>query len=190
MYPCYRFLAITSKREYSAINRIRLALRDGLRVMPIILLLPLCLFATVRAASAPKSVAVIDSVLAGSVQLQGKVVYLDFWASWCVPCRQSFPWMATLKQKYDSLGLQIVTVNLDKDHAAAAKFLDELKSPLKVVYDSTGSLAKSYNLEAMPTSFVYDRMGKLRSINRGFAPKEAAVTDSLIRSLLEEGRKK
>lgn len=159
-------------------------------MLPIILLLPLCMFATGRAASVPQSIVVIDSILAGSTQLQGSVVYLDFWASWCVPCRQSFPWMAALRQKYDSLGLQIVTVNLDNDHAAATKFLSELKSPLKVVYDSTGSLAKVYNLEAMPTSFVYDRTGKLRATNRGFTAKESTAAESLIKTLLEEGRKK
>jgi thiol-disulfide isomerase/thioredoxin len=148
------------------------------------------LSAQIRAESAPKSLDVIESVLGGSAELNNKVVYLDFWASWCVPCRKSFPWLAALTNKYDSLGLQIITVNLDKDHAAATRFLNELKSPLRVVFDSTGSLAKLFSLEAMPSSFIYDRSGKLRTTNRGFSPKDTLHIESLVRSLLEENPKK
>ena len=174
----------------TAINRISARLRSSSRTLLYVLTLLLGLSAQICAESAPKSLAVIASVLADSTQLNNKVVYLDFWASWCVPCRKSFPWLATLTDKYDSHGLQIITVNLDKDHAAATRFLNELKSPLRVVFDSTGSLAKVFNLEAMPSSFIYDRSGKLRTTNRGFNPNDTLHIESLVRSLLEENQKK
>jgi cytochrome c biogenesis protein CcmG, thiol:disulfide interchange protein DsbE len=181
---------IADNRKVNFMSQFKYSVCSVSGMFAIILMLLVGFSNSTRAEKAPKSIAVIDSVLAGGAQLHGKVVYVDFWASWCVPCRKSFPWMASLKDKYDSLGLQIVTVNLDKEHAAATHFLDELKSPLAVVFDSTGSLANLYSLEAMPSSFIYDRSGKLRATNRGFTPKDAAAADSLVRSLLAEGQKK
>jgi thiol-disulfide isomerase/thioredoxin len=141
---------------------------------------------SVLAKGAPNSTAAIDSVLAKSVPLSGKVVYVDFWASWCVPCRSSFPWMKQLQDKYRDQGLQIVTINVDKQRAPADKFLADLQSPLTVVYDSSGTLAKLYDLEAMPSSFIYGRDGNLRTKHRGFVAKDSVLLDSLIGSLLKE----
>lgn len=136
----------------------------------------------------PANVAVIDSVLADSTKLKDKVVYVDFWASWCGPCAQSFPYMKVLQSKYQPKGLQIVTINLDKDTQAAQDFLDKMKSPLQVVYDSTGTLAKRYGLDAMPSSFIYGRNGLLRASHQGFLPKDTTYLDSLVASLIEEKR--
>ena len=122
--------------------------------------------------------------------LKNKVVYVDFWASWCGPCRRSFPWMKELNAKYQERGLVFVTVNLDRERAAAKKFLDEVSVPFEVIYDSTGALATTYSLEAMPTSFIYGRDGKLRKQHRGFNPKETAELDTMIDKLLKEGTKK
>ncbi len=130
----------------------------------------------VFAKSAPQSIAVLDSLLAGATPLDSHVVYVDFWASWCVPCRQSFPWMKQLNDKYASRGLQVVAVSVDKSAIPANKFLKEMDVPFKVIYDSTGTLAKLYNLEAMPTSFVYGRDGKLRTDHRGFLSERHRVS--------------
>jgi thiol-disulfide isomerase/thioredoxin len=130
--------------------------------------------------------AAIDSALGGKIDLKDKVVYVDFWASWCPPCQRSFPWMEKLLAGHSKDGLQIVAINLDKDHSAAQKFLDKHKVDLPVIFDSTGNLAKLYSIEAMPTSILYGRDGKFRSRHEGFVVGETAETDSLIRQLLGE----
>jgi cytochrome c biogenesis protein CcmG, thiol:disulfide interchange protein DsbE len=134
----------------------------------------------------PKSIKLIASALTDSTQLNNKVVYVDFWASWCTPCRQSFPWMKELQENYRSKGLQVVAVNLDKNHKAAQAFLGETKAPFAVIFDSTGSIAKSYHLQAMPMSFLYGRDGNLRTSHEGFLPKDTLELNILIRKLLTE----
>jgi len=134
----------------------------------------------------PKSIAVLDSLTGGSTISPDRVVYVDFWASWCAPCRQSFPWMMDLLDKYRDKGLQVVTINLDRDQAAARKFLGDTNASLHVVYDSEGRLAKLYDLQVMPTSFVYARDGSLKLCRQGFDPKETESVEQLIRTLVEE----
>jgi thiol-disulfide isomerase/thioredoxin len=99
---------------------------------------------------------------------RGKVVYLDFWASWCGPCKLSFPYMARLRQQYGSQGLVVVTVNLDKNRAQADAFLKTVGVTLPVTYDSAGMLAKQYKVSDMPTSVILDRTGKVRFTHKGF----------------------
>lgn len=135
---------------------------------------------------APDTIAALQSVANDSLPLAGRVVYLDFWASWCVPCRKSFPWMQTLVEKYHRSGLEIVTVNLDHDPAAGRKFMKEMHSTLPVVFDSTGVLAKRFNLEVMPTSFIYGRDGKLKTRHAGFYPKDSDDVEAQIHTLLQE----
>lgn len=139
-----------------------------------------------EAANAPGSIAALDSLTGDSTIVQGSVVYVDFWASWCVPCRRSFPWLTGLLRKYGDRGFQIVGINLDRDRAAAARFLKDTNASLPVVYDPAGRLAKLYDLQVMPTSFLYGRDGTLRLRKEGFDPAEAESVENLIRDLLEE----
>lgn len=138
------------------------------------------------AKSAPETLAVIDSVTSHKADLKDNVVYVDFWASWCKPCQHSFPWMQDLLDKYQDKGLRIVAIDLDMEPSAGRKFLEEMKSPLKVVFDSTGILARRYNVEAMPTSFIFGRDGRLRLRHQGFLPKDTASLDSIIQSYIKE----
>lgn len=134
----------------------------------------------------PETIAAVDSALTDSTVLTGKVVYVDFWASWCVPCRKSYPWMKELNARYHDAGLEIVTINLDKDKAPADKFLAEVKTTLPVIYDPKGSLAKLYELKVMPSSFVYGRDGLLKLQHEGFQPSDGPDLDSTIAGLLKE----
>ena len=93
--------------------------------------------------------------------LRGRVVYLDFWASWCTPCRRSFPWMNEMKAKYADRGFEIVSVNLDQERALAETFLQQVPASFTVVYDPAGELATRYGLKGMPTSFLIDRKQKV-----------------------------
>jgi thiol-disulfide isomerase/thioredoxin len=99
---------------------------------------------------------------------EGKVVIVDFWASWCVPCRRSFPWMNAMMEKYADDGLVIVAVNLDKDRDAAEAFLAEIPANFEIEFDPEASIAREYGVEAMPNSFVFGRDGELVARHLGF----------------------
>jgi len=128
----------------------------------------------------------IDSLYAQDSTLQGHVVYLDFWASWCLPCRKSFPWMGGLAEKYREAGLRVVAVNLDKDIKGAEKFLTTHQPEFTILYNPTGTLARTCELEVMPSSFLYDRSGRLKQTFLGFHDDDTPYVDSLIAALLKE----
>jgi cytochrome c biogenesis protein CcmG, thiol:disulfide interchange protein DsbE len=118
--------------------------------------------------------------------MRGRVVYLDFWASWCGPCKQSFPWMESLKSAYGDLGLKIITVNLDADRADADKFLKQFHPTFDVRFDPKGELAELYKVHGMPSSVLIDRHGVTRFTHVGFRPIDAATYEAQLRELLAE----
>ncbi len=99
---------------------------------------------------------------------KGKVVYLDFWASWCTPCHLSFPWMNDIQQQYGSEGLVIIAVDVDHDRAAADEFLAANRGALQIVYDPKGAIASKYPVKGMPTAVLIGRDGKIHSVHDGF----------------------
>ncbi len=117
-------------------------------------------------------------------ELRGQVVYLDFWASWCVPCRKSFPWMNDMHQRYSKDGLKIVAINLDKEVNLAKQFLTEYPANFTVAYDPEGLSAEKFKVQAMPSSYLIDRQGKLHSTHLGFKEKDTAAMEAAIKSLL------
>lgn len=117
---------------------------------------------------------------------QGRVIYLDFWASWCGPCRQSFPWMEAMKNSYEARGLEIVAVNLDREHADADKFLKRFHPTFAVRFDPKGELAQSYNVQGMPSSLLIDRHGVTRFTHVGFRPIDGPIYEAQMRELLAE----
>lgn len=116
----------------------------------------------------------------------GKVVYLDFWASWCGPCKLSFPYMRGLRARYQKRDLEIVTVNLDRNPALAATFLGQVGGGLPVVYDHEGALARRFSVKDMPTSVLIDRRGNIRFTHRGFHPDKTAEYQQHITQLINE----
>lgn len=106
---------------------------------------------------------------------RGRVLYLDFWASWCGPCKLSFPFMAGLARRYPPRDLAVVTVNLDRSRAQADSFLARTGGGLPVVYDSAGVLARIYRVSDMPTSILFDRQGHARFTHKGFHPDQTAT---------------
>ena len=117
---------------------------------------------------------------------RGKVVYVDFWASWCGPCKQSFPYMKVLAAKYPANDFVVLTINVDRQRAAADGFLKQVGGGLPVVYDSQGSIAKTYKVADMPTSFLVDRDGKVRFRHQGFFPAKKAEYEAHIAQLIKE----
>jgi thiol-disulfide isomerase/thioredoxin len=116
--------------------------------------------------------------------LRGRVVYVDFWASWCGPCRRSFPWMNELQQRYGARGLAIVAVNVDKKRPDAERFLQQLPAAFTVVYDPAGATPAAYRVPGMPTSYLIDRQGNVVQIEQGFFDERRASTEARIEALL------
>ncbi len=99
---------------------------------------------------------------------QGKVVLLDFWASWCVPCKASFPALNRLQSAYASKGLVILAVGVDDDPADYQKFVSVMKPSFPVAHDATHQTAATFNPSTMPTSYLIDRKGVIRHVHNGY----------------------
>jgi len=120
--------------------------------------------------------------------VEGRVVWVDFWASWCVPCRRSFPWLNSMHRKYGPDGLQIIAVNLDKDRALADKFLAEVPAEFALRFDPAGNLAKHFGVQAMPSSYLIDADGNVLATHAGFRTGEAAEYERAIQEALSKSR--
>ena len=115
---------------------------------------------------------------------RGKLVYLDFWASWCGPCRQSFPWMNEMQAKYGARGLQVVGVNLDANSADARQFLASVPAHFVVAFDPQGGTPRSYGIVGMPSSVLIGADGKVLFQHTGFRPADRAELEAKILAAL------
>jgi cytochrome c biogenesis protein CcmG/thiol:disulfide interchange protein DsbE len=119
-------------------------------------------------------------------QLRGKVVYLDFWASWCGPCRQSLPFMEQLHREFGPAGLAVVAVNVDETPADGLRFLQRFPVGYAVVGDARGAIATRYDVRDMPSSYLIDRRGVVREVHRGFNRADARRLRGLVATLVAE----
>ena len=120
-------------------------------------------------------------------QYHGKVVLLDFWASWCVPCRRSFPWMNEMQDKYGNSGLVVIGVNMDAEPDAAQAFLDDYPAEFQIIYAPDGVMAKAFGVRAMPSSFVIGRDGEVVTRHLGFKVKKQGEYESDLLQALRTG---
>lgn len=118
--------------------------------------------------------------------LLGKVVYVDFWASWCAPCRASFPWLNAMHKKYQGRGLVILGVNKDDELADAERFLAKYPASFPLVRDPGDALVKQLGLVGMPTAYLVDRKGVIHSVHKGFRNDDQAALESTLVKLLEQ----
>ena len=102
-------------------------------------------------------------------EYKGRVVLIDFWASWCAPCKTSFPALDALYRAYESRGLQVLAVNLDERRRDADAFLRDHSHSMPVVFDLRGEAPKAFGVQGMPTSFVIDRTGAIRFTHTGYS---------------------
>ena len=115
---------------------------------------------------------------------KGKYVYLDFWASWCGPCKRSFPWMGELQKRYGAAGLQVVAINVDAARADAQRFLAENPAEFVIAYDPQGAVAKQYAIKGMPSSVLIGPDGKILHVHTGFNDETVRTVDAGIKAAL------
>ncbi len=132
------------------------------------------------------TVAQTPSLTFDLAEYQGKVVVVDFWASWCVPCRRSFPWLNDMHAKYAERGLVIIGVNVDASREDATTFLDKYPADFLIYFDAEGSLAAEYGIEAMPSSFVIGRDGQVVARHLGFKVKRQDGYEAILVNALGE----
>jgi len=123
---------------------------------------------------------------------RGQVVYVDFWASWCAPCRESFPFMNELHDEYAEGGLKVIAINLDSNHELARQFIGDPNTfqgipRFDIAYDPEGNVAQAYEVKGMPSSYLIDRDGNIVYEHLGFRVKDQPKIEARIVDLLESG---
>ena len=145
----------------------------------------LMLFVSMQTHAAEKVSPELLQLLAKEGQMSsGDVVYVDFWASWCAPCRKSFPWMNEMLSKYQSQGFKVLAVNVDKERELADKFLSSIDINFPVFYDPEGKLAQQFKLKGMPSSFIVNSDGVILKAHKGFFDAKIDAYEQEIRDIV------
>ena len=119
--------------------------------------------------------------------LKGKVVMVNFWATWCVPCRQEMPHLQALYEKYNGLGFELLAVNVEKNNAEGArKWLQETPVTFPVLFDPENQVTKLYKVQTMPSTVIIGRDGTMRFMHNGYKPGYENDYQTEVRSLLRE----
>ena len=119
-------------------------------------------------------------------ELKGQVVMINFWATWCGPCRQEMPLLEQIQAKYEPLGFTLVGINVEPDSAAAQQWLATVPVSFPILFDRENQVAESFGVEGMPSSVFIDRAGNVRYVHRGYRPGDEAKYADMVRSLVKE----
>ena len=119
-------------------------------------------------------------------ELRGQVVMLNFWASWCGPCRKEMPLLEKIHKKYKRLGFTLLGINVEENTSAAKKYLKDVKVSFPILFDKTNKTSKLYNVSAMPTTILIDRNGNKRFIHKGYKPGYENDYKKQIKKLIRE----
>lgn len=117
---------------------------------------------------------------------RGQYLYVDFWASWCGPCRQSFPWMNEMQAMYGDQGLNIIAINLDEKRDDAYQFLNEVDTVVDIAFDIKGETAQAYSVQGMPSSYLINPKGEIVFSHIGFRPVDKVKLEAKIAELIGE----
>jgi peroxiredoxin len=118
--------------------------------------------------------------------LKGQVVMINFWASWCGPCRQEFPALDEMYRKYKPMGFEMVGINVESEKSDAERFLGATPVSFPILFDPDNKVSGNYGVSAMPTTFLVDRQGRLRWQHRAYKPGDEAKYIEQIRAMLRE----
>lgn len=151
----------------------------------------LCLAMPVLAAqpNAPAPDFTLSTLKGSAMRLQeqrGNVVLVNFWATWCGPCREEMPHLNRLYDKYRALGFTVMAVSIDDDPAKAASMASKLGLNFPVLFDADKKVSRQYDLKAMPYTVIVDRDGRVRHLHRGYQSGYENTYDQQIRALLKE----
>ena len=116
----------------------------------------------------------------------GNIVIVNFWASWCGPCREELPEMEALQQKYQDLGFTVIAVNVDDKPEKADVLLNDIEVSFPVLFDSAGEVSELYDVSAMPTTVIVDRNGLARLTHKGYKSGDELKYDKAIKLLMRE----
>ena len=119
-------------------------------------------------------------------ELRGQVVMINFWASWCGPCRQEMPLLEQLYKKYKPMGFTLLGVNVEENSNDAIKWLKGMEVSFPILFDNESKVSDGYNVSAMPTTLIIDRDGNMRYYHRGYMPGTEDEYQQQIRALLKE----
>jgi len=119
-------------------------------------------------------------------QYKGQVVMLNFWASWCVPCKQEMPLLESIQKKYGKMGFTLIGVNVEPDSKAANAVLEKIPVSFPIVYDTQSKVSKLYDVSGMPSTVIIDRKGQVRMLHRGYKPGDENEYLNSIRALIRE----
>lgn len=119
---------------------------------------------------------------------RGKAVYLDFWASWCGPCKKSFPWMNDMQARYGARGLRVIGLNVDQKPADAAAFLEQIAARFDIAFDPKGASPKAYGVKGMPTSILIGPDGRVLAVHSGFRDEQRDELETRIKAALPQTR--
>jgi peroxiredoxin len=119
-------------------------------------------------------------------ELRGQVVLINFWASWCGPCRQELPLLGKIYSQYRNAGFVLLAVNVDDDRKAAESMLKRLDLKIPTLFDGSKSVAKLYGVDTMPATLVIDRDGRVRYVHRGYLEGYERKYEQQVRELLKE----
>ena len=119
-------------------------------------------------------------------QFAGQVLYIDFWASWCGPCKKSLPWMNNLQKEFENQDFKILAINLDTSRKDAERLLGSDTSNLEVLLDPEGKSPEAFGVRTMPSSFLIDRKGNIAAVYEGFHDDDAEKIHADIVGLLNE----
>ena len=159
--------------------------RSRLAVLVLALLAtPLALAVSLGEPAPPLALPDADGRTIDLAKLRGQVVYVDFWASWCAPCRRSFPWMNEMAEKYGAKGLSIVAVNVDKKREDAQRFLQLVPARVAIVYDPAGTSPAAFGVKTMPSSYLVDASGRIVLVESGFRDERKDEVEERIRAAL------
>lgn len=117
---------------------------------------------------------------------RGQVVMLNFWASWCGPCRKEMPLLDEMSKRYSSAGFVLYGVNVEEDNTDAIKLIKQLGVTFPILYDAESKASSLYNVDAMPTTVLIDKKGEIRYVNRGYKPGDENKYREQIRELIKE----
>lgn len=117
---------------------------------------------------------------------RGEVIYLSFWASWCVPCRQEMPYLAQLWERHRDGGFKVLAINVDEDIELAKAFASEYEMPFTLLRDADKSVSKLYRVPGFPTHYIVDRKGRIRFSGLGFNLADVGAISQEVETLLAE----